>query len=520
MKIILTTDRTLMSKYRNIPLGNFLGCVPADIVPKPIFDFLAPPEPPLDKRGEARVAPYGLRKIEAALLRNNYTRKDVVVVHPDYIHNFIKEDTRIIGVYTMDPFGLGPVSMMFTLGKRYTSYDEIEFRKLITKLNTIRQRVGLKFKIVVGGPGTWQLAYKFYDSKRLGIDHIVIGEADHVVHEIFDHIMRNDAPEIINITTWPSVDQIPTITRASLQGIVEVMRGCGRGCAFCLPNMRIARYIPLEKILEETKVNIAYGETTIWLHSEDIFLYELEDRKSFTPNREALLKLFRSIMSIRGVKHCHPTHSSIAPVVADPEMVTQISKILRAGPDNWIGIQPGLETGSRKLIKKHMPNKPKPFSSDEWQDLAVEATVIFNMNYWFPAYTLIVGLPGETDEDSWDTVRMLDRLEKEVPKRVGKEKTHFITAPLSFVPLSALHKEKMFDAYLEMNHARFCVIYRAWRIIVKEIYRSLHWLVDQPLPIKLMIDLISMLGGKLILRRLEKYGRKRGYNINKCFLCN
>ncbi len=508
-----------MSKYRNIPLGDFLGCVPYERVPEPIFKFLAPPEPPLNSSGVARLAPYGLRKVEASLLRNGFERKDVVVAHPDYIQNFIDSDTKVVGVYAMDPLGLGPVSMTFTVGKRYRSYDEVIFQRLIDKINLIRKRMGYKFKLVVGGPGAWQLDLMRKKMDELEIDHVVVGEIEHVARDLFESFMRNDAERVLRITDFPSVDQIPTIVGGSIQGIVEVMRGCGRGCAFCMPNLRVARYIPVEKIIKEIAVNVAYGEHNAWLHSEDIFLYKLEDRKNFIPNREAVLELFRRVMSVKGVKNCHPTHSSIAPVAADPEMIEEASKILRAGPDNWIGIQPGLETGSGELLKRHMPNKLKPFSPDEWGDVAVAATVIFNQNYWFPAYTLIVGLPGETEDDCWETVRLLDRLEKEVPARVGKEKVHFITAPLSFVPLAALKNETFFNIDEEMTHARFCVIYRSWRIIVREIYRSLHSLTNQPLPIKLMIDLIGMIGGKLILKKIEKYGKSHGYSIDKCLLC-
>mgnify|MGYP000412646749 CR=1 FL=1 len=108
MKIVLTADRTLMSKYRNIPLGDFLGCVPSERVPRKIYDFISKVEAPLDSIGTARVAPYGLRKIEAALLRDGFSRNEVVVAHSDYLHNFIGEDTEVVVDYTMDP--LGPVS--------------------------------------------------------------------------------------------------------------------------------------------------------------------------------------------------------------------------------------------------------------------------------------------------------------------------------------------------------------------------------------------------------------------------
>ncbi|MGQ4833816.1 MAG: B12-binding domain-containing radical SAM protein [Candidatus Asgardarchaeia archaeon] len=513
MKIVLTADRTLMSKYRNIPLGDFLGCVPSERVPRKIYDFISKVEAPLDNIGTARVAPYGLRKIEAALLQGGFSRNEVVVAHPDYLHNFIGEDTEVVVDYTMDPLGFGPVSMMFTIGHKYTSYNEIEFRSMMNVIMTIKKKRNLSFKTVVSGPGTWQLVYRFDEAKNLGIDHVIQGEGDHVAVEIINKIINNSAPEVINITSWPSVDQIPTIIGASIQGLVEVMRGCGRGCAYCMPNMRVARYIPIEKIVDEAKINVRYGEDIIWLHSEDIFLYKLEDKKNFIPNTEAILELFDAVMNVDGVRYVHPTHCSIAPIVADPNLIPLSSKILRAGNDNWIGIQPGLETGSGELLRKYMANKMRPFSPDEWQDVAIEATVTLNENYWFPAYTLIVGLPGETEDDAWETVRLLERLEYEVPERVGKEKAHFITAPLSFVPLGVLKDRDFFNIEEELNEARFNVIYRAWRIIVKEINRSLKFLVDQPLPIKLLVEFIARVGGKAILRSIEKYGRKRGYLI-------
>ncbi|RLI62861.1 MAG: radical SAM protein [Candidatus Asgardarchaeum californiense] len=513
VRYILATDRTLSSKYRNIPLGDFLGCIPSERVPRFIFDFIAKVEPPLNTKGVARVAPYGLRKIEAALLEKGIPRKDIVVAHPSYLHNFIDNETKIVGIYTMDPLGFGPVSMMFCVGGKYTPYDALEFEALLNRLNEIRQSKGYKFKIVVGGPGAWQLSYKIERARELQIDHIVIGETEHIIDDIFEDIENDDAPEIIHVRNYPKIDQIPEIVGASLQGLVEVMRGCGRGCDFCLPNLRAARYMPLEKITSEISTNVKFGERGVWIHSEDIFLYKLEDHKTFIPNRDAVLELFNAIINVPGVHHAHPTHASIAAIAADPEMIQKSSEILRASPYNWIGIQPGLETGSGDLLVKHMPNKIKPFSADEWSDVVIEATAILNQNYWFPAYTIIIGLPGETDDDALATLELLERLETEVPQRVGPEKTHFIAAPLSFVPLAALKHKNMFNIEQEITEARFQVIYKAWQIIVREAHKSLNSLVNQPLPIKATINLIMRFGGHAILRNIEKFGLRHGFTI-------
>jgi len=116
-KIVLTADRTLMSHYRGVSLATFFGCAPAldphrkksdfwykilgrQVTPKILFDFICNPIP--HTNGVANYAPYGLRKVEAGLLRDGFKREEVVVAHPDYIEKFIGPETQVIGTYEMD----------------------------------------------------------------------------------------------------------------------------------------------------------------------------------------------------------------------------------------------------------------------------------------------------------------------------------------------------------------------------------------------------------------------------------
>ena len=117
-KVVLTADRTLMSPYRGISLASFFGCAPAldpnrshdsiwykilgnQVTPKLLFDFIC--NPIANSNGLADYAPYGLRKVEAALLRDGYAKEDVVVAHPDHIDKFIGPQTEFVGTYEMDP---------------------------------------------------------------------------------------------------------------------------------------------------------------------------------------------------------------------------------------------------------------------------------------------------------------------------------------------------------------------------------------------------------------------------------
>ncbi len=105
-KCVLISDQTLIYDYRNFPLLDFLPCAPTNSIPSAAYKFLKGRISPPVNGGRLKYAPYALRKLEAALLRK-YSENDIVVAHPDHLAKFIKDDTEIIGVTTMDPFGLG-----------------------------------------------------------------------------------------------------------------------------------------------------------------------------------------------------------------------------------------------------------------------------------------------------------------------------------------------------------------------------------------------------------------------------
>ena len=72
----------------------------------------------------------------------------------------------------------------------------------------------------------------------------------------------------------------------------------------------------------------------------------------------------------------------------------------------------GLETGSVRLAKQIMPSKGVPFPIDEWPSVVVNGLEILNRNNWFPAITLIIGSPGETDDDTRATLDLIYEVER------------------------------------------------------------------------------------------------------------
>jgi len=554
-KIVLTADRTLMSPYRHLSLATFFGCAPAldphrdkrsiwykilknQVTPKVLFDFIC--NYTTHTNGVADYAPYGLRKVEAGLLRDGFRREDVVVAHPDHIEKFIGPETEVVGTHEMDPLGMGPVTMTFTYGRKQISYDEFYCKELHDRINAAKKRTGSKAKVIVGGSGTWQYNYDPEKIEEYGLYALLEGELGGIAPEIdghtgrfFNYLINGDFENMdpfrkrsdfkvnikeferngrklharfVNFWDRPDLDEIPEIVLPSLHGMVEVMRGCGRGCKFCDVTLRALRYYPPEKVKKEIEVNLKAGETSAWIHSDDIFVYGMNPRtsKRMEPNREALEELFTVIMST-GVKHANPTHGTLGGAIADEKLVPNISKIIRSGPGNLTGIQCGLETGSVRLIDKYADRKLAPYKPEEWHWVVKEAVKTFNEYYWIPAFTLIMGLDNdETPEDAWETIRLISELEKEQPDSM------FTITPLTFVPIGLLEKSDFFDIGNEMTPAQLGVMYKSWQHNFKYAIKKFMVKTGQLGVKKYVFNMIARTLGGVPLGAMERYAIRQG----------
>src|SRR5437879_13713656 len=104
-RIVLTADATQMSEYWGIPLLPFFSCAPAEKVPRIVFDFLSPQVK--HNNGVAQMAHYGLRKLQASILRT-YKPEEVWVAHPDKVYTLADEVNRTIVIAALHPVVLRP----------------------------------------------------------------------------------------------------------------------------------------------------------------------------------------------------------------------------------------------------------------------------------------------------------------------------------------------------------------------------------------------------------------------------
>ena len=403
--IVLTASDIEMSDFNLNPFIAFAGGFPKFLVQKKIYPSL-PPNP----NGTAKFAPYGLRKVETLLIEE-FGEENVITVHPNNLHRFIGPKTKIVGISTMDPLGMGFVSRTYTsiLGLDGKPATLVEFEDLLS--NTALKKYGAE--IIVGGAGVWQIPSANMQDK-LGIDTILIGQAEHSIKQIFKDKLNDKKLEKVITMQIPKETEIPLIKKPSIYGTVEIMRGCGRGCAFCSPTLRQRYSFPLQHILKEVELNAKNGTKMIILQTDDIFLYQ--SKPKFIPNKTAIVKLIQSVNKIEDVDYIQIAHASLAPAVYDKNIVEEIAPVLveksvwTCNGKSCASIEVGIETGSAQLMKKHMQGKMLPYKPEQWQDVVVQAIETLNDNDIYPLATLILGLPGEQKKDVLATIELLDRL--------------------------------------------------------------------------------------------------------------
>ena len=152
------------------------------------------------------------------------------------------------------------------------------------------------------------------------------------------------------------------------------------------------------QILKEVDINLKAGRRPM-LHAEDVIRYGAE---KIEVNKEAVIELFRAVKNQAGAGLVGISHFCLSSALSAPDVIEEISNILDLGNPKsqlWLSGQTGIETGSPKLIKKHMAGKCKPFKPEDWPEVVVDSFEILSRNNWLPCGTLILGLPGETEHD-------------------------------------------------------------------------------------------------------------------------
>jgi len=105
-----------------------------------------------------------------------------------------------------------------------------------------------------------------------------------------------------------------------------------------------------------------------------------------------------------------------------------------------------------------MPGKAAPFSIEDWPSVIIQGLSILNRNNWFPAMTLMVGNPGETDEDVKETLDLVYEIER--------RKLFAFLIPSIFTPLhdTNMQKSRGITETRQLSPLQWQLMMKCWKM--------------------------------------------------------
>ncbi len=409
-RVVLTADRLLTAGIRMLFDGMVLGSQTTIPFWPLACRLLASPR--RARLPFADVAPLGLRRIEAALFRAGFSEDDVVLAHPDGLADVIGSRTRIVAISSGEPLGIGMNSATMSAIAGGEIVSARLFRQTLARARTLTAQVAPDAVIVAGGAGAWQLAQNETARQAFGIAHAITGYADGNAGEIFRDLLEGRPRPPVIAGCGADAESMPPIRGASAMGAIEIGRGCGWGCAFCSMARIPMRDIPEHVILADARVNAAAGQRDLAILSEDLFRYGAESARL---QPEKLIALLDRLRAIDGVRLIQVDHANIASIAQVSESDLRAVRARLVGETGWRApwINVGVESASTRLLLEHGCRAKLGPVADTWPAAAAKQMRRLCDAGFFPLASLVMGLPGETDEDvarTSDWVRTVEDL--------------------------------------------------------------------------------------------------------------
>lgn len=406
--IVLAADRSLTASY-DLLFDGMLVASQTTTMPRVLLDTLLMPRPKTVDGVRTLTAPCGLRRIEAALLREGFTPDDVVVVDIAHVREAIGPATRVVGISSGEPIGLGmnTNTMVSFLGGQI--YPQVLFEQLLAAVRARVAEAAPEARILLGGPGAWQIAGEDGARRKLGIDHVMLGYAEGNIGRTMRALLAGEDLHAVLVGEMP--DEVPPLRGAATMGVVEISRGCGLGCEFCTIADVPMRHLPMETILADARTNLDAGLANLSLLSEDFFRYGGSGTRVDPPKViELASRVRREFPALRLMQIDHANLCSVAQY-SDAQLAELYTAMVGPVRQDFLWVNVGVETASGALLRRN-GGAPKMagLPPEAWGAFAEEQVRRLARAGFFPLASIVIGLPGETAEDVAETLAWVNRL--------------------------------------------------------------------------------------------------------------
>ncbi|WP_281247942.1 tRNA (N6-isopentenyl adenosine(37)-C2)-methylthiotransferase MiaB [Corynebacterium aquilae] len=218
---------------------------------------------------------------------------------------------------------------------------------------------------------------------------------------LLDRAAHNDAAqvEIVDaLEQFPSV--LPAKRESSYAGWVSISVGCNNTCTFCIvPSLR-GKEVDRRPgdILAEVKALVDQGVSEVTLLGQNVNAYGVNFADPEQPrDRTAFSKLLRACGSIEGLERVRFTSPHPA------EFTSDVIDAMAETPNICPQLHMPLQSGSDKVLKEMR----RSYRSKKF--LSILEEVRAKLPHAAITTDIIVGFPGETEEDFQDTLSVVEK---------------------------------------------------------------------------------------------------------------
>ncbi|MFP4104550.1 MAG: B12-binding domain-containing radical SAM protein [Phycisphaerae bacterium] len=408
-RVILVADRTLAGDYSILFEGIFAS-MQTTKVPRFAWKHLLSKPVPVSPDGRASQAPIGVRRVEASLLaETDLTEEDVVVATPESLPGLLSSRTEAVLFSSSDPLGRGmsnTTTSAFWSGRLYT---EVLTEETLLMLKGAKQTFG--FKVIVGGAGAWQFTGDRDEARRLGVDTIFEGYFENQGPQLIEDILAGKPVADHIAEKGTAIERLRPIRGGAMLGVLELSRGCGYGCEFCTMSDRPMQHVPADVVLSDLEANYRAGSRSVVNSSEDFFRYGATGAKV---NFEALRDLLTRMREVGQLRFMQIDHANVTSVLQySKEQLAEIRRLLTwSARTDYLWVNLGVESASGRLVKSIGPGKLGRLDPDCWAEAVTEAGWKLTETGFFPVFSLVLGLEGETPADVAATQTLVDEFDR------------------------------------------------------------------------------------------------------------
>ncbi len=266
-------------------------------------------------------------------------------------------------------------------------------QKLLSRITELKEKYPNK-KLIISGCGPEVIKEK-------------LSEIDPEINLVSTHHIKKIATSVKKVLEGKHVELLgesndvklclPKIRKKPRIDIVPISSGCVGNCTYCATSIAKGSLYsyPKSKIIREISSSLKEGCKEIWITSQDTGAFGIDKY-----NESKLADLLKEIVKIPGnfqtrIGMMNP--NNILPNLSDIIEAFNSKKIYK-----FVHIP--IQSGNDKVLK----NMNRHYTVKEYEEIVKSFRDAFRCTVWTD---IIVGYPGETEEQFQDTIKLIKRIE-------------------------------------------------------------------------------------------------------------